>query len=167
MHVTDLLQPACVSLRYQADSLQAAVHKLTGLMAQAGNLDDVAAFEADVQKREALGGTCVGGGMAIPHAKSEAVRAPALAAITLDPPLACTTPDGIPLRMMFLIAAPAQANDLHVRVLAELATLLLDKELCTRLMQADTPDAFCRRIAEQENPSPQPDPPQKSSKPEH
>lgn len=167
MHVTDLLQPACVSLRYQADSLQAAVHKLTELMAQAGNLDDVAAFEADVQKREALGGTCVGGGMAIPHAKSEAVRAPALAAITLDPPLACTTPDGIPLRMMFLIAAPAQANDLHVRVLAELATLLLDKELCTRLMQADTPDAFCRRIAEQENPSPQPDPPQKSSKPEH
>lgn len=158
MHITDLLQPACVCLRYQADSLQDAVHRLTELMAQSGNLQDAAVFEADVQKRESLGGTCVGGGMAIPHAKSEGVRSPALAAITLDPPLACDTPDGIPLQMMFLIAAPAQANDLHVQVLAELATLLLDKEFCARLVQSNTAEEFCRRIAMQEEPA-QPAPP--------
>lgn len=167
MHITDLLQPACVSLRYRADSLQEAVHRLVELMAQAGNLKDAAAFEADVRKREALGGTCVGGGMAIPHAKSEAVDTPALAAITLDPPLSCATPDGIPLRMMFLIAAPAQANDLHVQVLAELATLLLDKELCAQLVQADTPEVFCRRIALQEEPAPPAAPPPPFGKPEH
>ena len=150
MHITDLLQPGSVALHRQVDSISAALALLVELMANSGNLTDTAAFAKDVQAREALGGTCLGGGLAIPHAKSAAVRAPGLAALTLDPPLACTTPDGVPVRMMFLIAAPEDANDLHVQVLAELATLMLDKELCAQLVQADTPDAFCGLIAGQE-----------------
>ncbi|EFB75593.1 PTS fructose transporter subunit IIABC [Subdoligranulum variabile] len=150
MHITDHLQPGSVALNRQADSLQAALQILVELMAAGGNLTDTQAFAADVQAREALGGTCVGGGLAIPHAKSAAVREPGLAALTLDPPLACDTPDGEPLRMMFLIAAPADANDLHVQVLAELATLMLDKDLCERLIGAESPQAFCDLIAEQE-----------------
>ena len=151
MHITDHLHPASVALRQQADSMQAALQRLVDLMAANGNLTDPQAFAADVQAREALGGTCVGEGLAIPHAKSAAVRQPGLAALTLDPPLACDTPDGKPVRMMFLIAAPADANDLHVQVLAGLATLMLDKELCARLMDAETPEAFCRLMAEQED----------------
>lgn len=166
MHITDLLQPCCVSLRRQVDSMRAAEHLLVGLLAKGGHLTDAAAFESDVFAREDLGGICVGGGLAIPHAKSTAVQAPALAALTLDPPLACDTPDGAPVRMLFLIAAPADANDLHVQVLAELATLMLDKDLCAKLEAAETPETFCNLIAVQEGeppvePAPQP------SRPEH
>lgn len=159
MHITDLLQPVSVSLHRAVPSMEEAVHLLVEQMAAGGNLTDEAAFGADVQAREALGGTCVGGGLAIPHAKSAAVRTPGLAALTLDPPLDCKTPDGVPVRMMFLIAAPADANDLHVQVLAGLATLMLDKELCARLVAAESPEDFCRLIAEQEKPKPsQPEP---------
>ena len=45
-----------------------------------------------------MGGVCVGNGLAIPHAKSTAVEKLQLAALTLDPPLPCDTPDGQPLR---------------------------------------------------------------------
>ena len=96
--------------------MQAALQRLVDLMAANGNLTDPQAFAALYVYL--LGGTCVGEGLAIPHAKSAAVRQPGLAALTLDPPLACDTPDGKPVRMMFLIAAPADANDLHVQVLA-------------------------------------------------
>lgn len=150
MHITNHLNPAGVALRQQVDSMQDALEILVHLMAANGNLTDAGAFAADVRAREALGGTCVGGGLAIPHAKSKAVTAPGLAAMTLDPPLACDTPDGEPVRMMFLIAAPEGANDLHVQVLAELATLMLDKDLCGKLIAADTPQAFCELIARQE-----------------
>ena len=85
--------------------MEEAIHLLVQQMAAGGNLTDATAFATDVQAREALGGTCVGGGLAIPHAKSAAVRAPGLAALTLDPPLDCKTPDGAPVRMLFLIAA--------------------------------------------------------------
>lgn len=156
MHITDHLQPGCVALRRPVASLPEAVRLLAGLLAQNGDVDDAAAFAADVQKREALGPTCIGGGLAIPHAKSRAVREVSLAALTLDPPLGCTTPDGVPVRMLFLIAAPDGANDLHVQVLAELAKLLMNKELCARLMQAGTPQAFCDLIAAQERRAPEP-----------
>ncbi|WP_300369087.1 fructose-specific PTS transporter subunit EIIC [uncultured Subdoligranulum sp.] len=150
MHITDILQPCCVALHGQADSMPQAIHRLAGLLAAGGNLTDAAAFEADVLAREELGATCVGGGLAIPHAKSAAVRTAGVAVLTLDPPLECSTPDNVPVRMLFLIAAPADANDLHVQVLGELATLLLDKDLCARLEQAASPEAFCALIAGQE-----------------
>ena len=80
----------------------------------------------------------MGNGLAIPHAKSASVKRLQLAALTLDPPLACDTPDGKPLQMLVMIAAPAEANDLHVQVLAELATLFLDTDFCTHLRESTT-----------------------------
>lgn len=70
------------------------------------------------------------------------------------------------MRMLFLIAAPADANDLHVQVLAELATLMLDKDLCAKLEAAETPETFCNLIAAQEGEPPVETAPQ-PSRPEH
>ena len=69
---------------------------------------------------------------------------------TQDQDQPCDAPDGQPLQMLVMIAAPAEANDLHVQVLAELATLFLDADFCTRLRSSKTPEAFCRAIAERE-----------------
>lgn len=150
MRIANYLRPDCVALRQQADSLQGAVQQLVALLDGAKLLTDTAVFAADVRARLALGGVCVGNGLAIPHAKSAAVEKLQLAALTLDPPLPCDTPDGQPLEMLFMIAAPAEANDLHVQVLAELATLFLDTEFCTKLRESPTPEDFCRAIAVRE-----------------
>ena len=150
MHITDHLQPCCVALRQQADSLPAAIHLLVELVQNSGCLTDKALFEEDVLAREKLGGICMGRGLAIPHAKSAGVARAQLAAITLDPPLPCDTPDGEPVRLLFLIAAPADANDLHVQVLAGLAGLLLDETFCQKMLAVQTPQDFCSLIAKQE-----------------
>ena len=132
MRIANYLRPDCVALRQRADSLTGAVQQMVTLLDGTDNLTDTAVFAADVRARLALGGVCVGNGLAIPHAKSTAVRQLQLAALTLDPPLACDTPDGKPLDLLVMIAAPAEANDLHVQVLAELATLFLDTDFCAR-----------------------------------
>ena len=150
MRIANYLQPGCVALRQRADSLEGAVQQLVALLDGTEYLTDTAVFAADVRARLALGGICVGNGLAIPHAKSTAVQKLQLAALTLDPPLPCDTPDGQPLQMLVMIAAPAEANDPHVQVLAELATLFLDADFCTRLRSSKTPEAFCRAIAERE-----------------
>ena len=121
MRIANYLRPDCVALRQRADSLTGAVQQMVTLLNGTDNLTDTAVFAADVRARLALGGVCVGNGLAIPHAKSTAVRQLQLAALTLDPPLPCDTPDGKPLDLLVMIAAPAEANDLHVQVLAELA----------------------------------------------
>ncbi len=150
MHITDHLQPCCVALRQQAESLPAAIHQLVKLVQKSGCLANAARFEQDVLEREKMGGICMGRGLAIPHAKSEGVTRAELAALTLDPPLPCDTPDGEPVRMLFLIAAPADANDLHVQMLAGLATLLLDEEFCRQMLAAPTSEVFCKMIARHE-----------------
>ena len=156
MHITDHLQPCCVALRQQADSLPAAIHQLVELVQKSGCLTNTVQFEQDVLEREKMGGICMGRGLAIPHAKSAGVAHAELAALTLDPPLTCDTPDGEPVRLLFLIAAPADANDLHVQMLAGLATLLLDEEVCRQMLDAPTPTAFCSLISRHEEPAPPP-----------
>ena len=83
MHITDHLQPCCVALRQQADSLPAAIHQLVELVQKSGCLTDTVRFEQDVLEREKMGGICMGRGLAIPHAKSAGVAHAELAALTL------------------------------------------------------------------------------------
>lgn len=151
MRIANYLRPDCVALRQRADSLTGAVQQMVTLLGGTDNLTDTAVFAADVRARLALGGVCVGNGLAIPHAKSTAVRQLQLAALTLDPPLPCDTPDGKPLDLLVMIAAPAEANDLHVQALAELATLFLDTDFCARLRESETPEAFCCAISARED----------------
>lgn len=166
MRIANYLRPECVALHQRADSLEGAVQQLVALLDGTEDLTDTAAFAADVRARLALGGVCVGNGLAIPHAKSASVKRLQLAALTLDPPLACDTPDGKPLQMLVMIAAPAEANDLHVQVLAELATLFLDTDFCTHLRESTTPEAFCRAVAEREaQDDPAAPPPQTTDEP--
>lgn len=86
MRIANYLRPDCVALRQRADSLTGAVQQMVTLLDGTDNLTDTAVFAADVRARLALGGVCVGNGLAIPHAKSTAVRQLQLAALTLDPP---------------------------------------------------------------------------------
>jgi len=113
-------------------------------------LRDAVEYEKNVLEREAQGTTGVGGGVAIPHGKSNAVLVPALAAVTLREAIDYQALDGAPVRLLFLIAAPDGANDLHIQVLARLAQLLMEPLFCEELKQAATPEEFLAVIAKRE-----------------
>ena len=146
MQITDLLKPESIALHRAIPDKGAAIHQLAALMCCAQNITDAAAFEQAVRQREEQTPTEVGGGIAIPHAKCDAVTAPGLAALTVEPGLPSAT-GGEPVRLLFLIAAPEHADALHVQILSQLATLLMDPVLPGKLMQADTPEAFLDIIA--------------------
>ncbi|MDD4849618.1 MAG: fructose-specific PTS transporter subunit EIIC [Gemmiger sp.] len=147
MHITQLLRPGSILLGAGTTDKAAAIHTLVGLMAKSGNLADPAAFEQAVLAREAQSTTGVGGGLAIPHAKSASVTAPGLAALTLPAGLAYGALDGAPVRLLFLVAAPQDANNLHIEVLAELARLLMEPGFRERLLAAPTPEDFLQVMA--------------------
>lgn len=84
------------------------------------------------------------------HGKSNAVLVPALAAVTLREAVDYQALDGAPVRLLFLIAAPDGANDLHIQVLARLAQLLMEPLFCEELKQAATPEEFLAVIAKRE-----------------
>lgn len=150
VQITDYLHPEGILLNAQVQDKAEAIHTLAGLMQRYGNLDDPQAYEADVLRREAQGTTGVGGGIAIPHAKSAAVREPGVTAMTVPGGLAYDALDGAAVRLLFLIAVPDTASDLHIQVLAHLAQLLMDPGLRTELLDAPTPEAFLQCITTRE-----------------
>ncbi len=61
----------------------------------------------------------------MPHAKSEAVKRPGLAAMTLDTGVDYGAMDNKPSDLFFMIAAPMD-GDLHLEILSRLMVLLMD-----------------------------------------
>lgn len=120
---------------------QAAIDKLVSLHEKSGNLVNAAEYKKGILAREEMGTTAVGMEVAIPHAKSTAVKAPALAAITVPNGVNYDAPDGQPCKLIFMIAATTD-GDVHLEVLARLMQLLMHEDFTAKLKAAKTPKEF-------------------------
>lgn len=149
MRISDLLKATTVKTGVQISSRDEAIDMLIDLHEKAGNLKDKAQYKEDILAREATGTTAIGDGIAIPHAKSEAVKAAGLAAVTVPEGVDYKAPDGNPSNLVFMIAAPVD-GDLHLEVLSRLMTLLMDTELREELLKATTAEAFIKAIDDKE-----------------
>lgn len=154
MGVADLLSPQRIELNLPFRDKQAVLERLVELEGYGDAILDLDAFRRDMMAREAQGGTAVEAGVAVPHAKSGAVRYPSLAVVTLREGIDCGALDGVPSDVFFMIAAPADA-ELHMAVLARLTTLLLEPEFLEQLRQVVTPEEFLETVDEFEQRLPQ------------
>ena len=145
MKIRALLPPEAIIVRADVQTKEAAIDLLAELHDQVGHLSDKEAYERDVWKREGECVTAIGMGMAVPHAKSDAVKQAGLAAITVPDGIDCRALDGQPTRLLFMIAAPDD-GDLHLQILSSLMTLLVEEERRERLVQAATPEAFLAEL---------------------
>ena len=141
MRITDLLKQEGILLNAAPASKAEAIEMLISLHDKCGSLNDVAAFKEGILKREEMGTTAIGMEIAIPHAKSEAVKAPALTAITVPGGVDYDAPDGNPCKLLFMIAATTD-GDVHLEVLARMMQLLMDPEFTGGLKEAKTPEEF-------------------------
>lgn len=141
MRITDLLKKDGIALNIEATDKKDSISKLITLHKKCGNITDVAAFTAGIYNREEMGTTAVGMGVAVPHAKSEAVKSPALTAITLKNGVDYGAADGQPCNLIFMIAATMDGN-VHLEVLARLMQMLMDETFIAKLKAAKTTDEF-------------------------
>ncbi|WP_316631376.1 fructose-specific PTS transporter subunit EIIC [uncultured Ruminococcus sp.] len=149
MRITDLLKADAIQLGAKVSSKSAAIDTLVALHEKSGNLKDAAAYKEGILKREQMGTTAIGMEVAIPHAKSEAVKAPALAAITVPDGVDYESPDGAPCKLIFMIAATMD-GDVHLEVLARLMQMLMHEDFTAKLKAAKTPKEFLDIIDKQE-----------------
>lgn len=138
--MSDIITPGLVSLDQPlgADK-RAVIDALAARVAAAGRASDAAALAADAWKREQTDETGLPGGIAIPHAKSAAVREATLAFARLTPGVDFGAPDG-PADLVFLIAAPDTAAEEHLAVLSRLARAFMREDFTSGLRAAATPE---------------------------
>ncbi len=149
MRIIDLLKPEAITLGVDIASKDDAINALVGLHAAAGNLNDKDEYKKAILAREAQGSTAIGEGIAVPHAKTNAVKAPALSAITVVNGVDYGAPDGKPSDLLFMIAA-TEDGDVHLEILSRLMVMLMDADFCAKLRAAKTPQEFLNIINEQE-----------------
>lgn len=141
MRIVDLLKKESIALAVKPKDKQDAIDMLVGLQEKSGNIADVTAYKKGILAREEQGSTAVGEGIAIPHAKSEAVKAPSLAAITVPDGVDYESLDGEPSNLLFMIAAPDN-GDVHLEVLSRLMTILMDEDFRKELLNVSNADEF-------------------------
>ena len=150
MRITELLKQESIGLNEKAENKEQAIDKLVALMEAGGRLKDKAGYKAGILAREGLGSTAIGEGIAIPHAKVEAVAQPGLAAMVLPEGVDYEAFDGSLANLIFMIAAPAEGADVHLEALARLSTLLMNPGFKEALTAAKSKEEFLRVIDEAE-----------------
>ena len=149
MRITDLLKSNAIELNVSLATKDEAIDKLIALHEKAGNLTDAAKYKEDILQRESHSTTAIGEGIAVPHAKSAAVKAPALSCITVPRGVDYGAPDGKPSDILFMIAA-TEDGDVHLEILSRLMMMLMDSDFTNALRNAKSTEEFLKIIDDKE-----------------
>ncbi|MBW9697108.1 PTS 2-O-a-mannosyl-D-glycerate transporter subunit IIABC [Escherichia coli] len=142
MNLTTLTHRDALCLNARFTSREEAIHALTQLLAALGKISSTEQFLEEVYRRESLGPTALGEGLAVPHGKTAAVKEAAFAVATLSEPLqweGVDGPEAVDL-VVLLAIPPNEAGTTHMQLLTALTTRLADDEIRARIQSATTPD---------------------------
>lgn len=150
MRITDLLTKETIAMDLMAGSKEAVIDELVNQLDAAGKLSDKETFKQNILAREAQSTTGIGEGIAIPHAKSAAVKFPAIAFGRALNGIDFESMDGQPANLFFMIAASEGANDAHLEALSRLATFLMDEQFREKILAADSKEEVLRAVSDKE-----------------
>lgn len=138
--ITNLLTRECINLNLKGQTKQEIIDEMVEILYQGGKLNDKEEYKKAILAREAQSSTGLEEGIAIPHAKTSAVKIPSIAFGLSKNGVDYESLDGEPSKLFFMIAAPANASNTHIEVLSKLTTMLLDDEIREKLLEVKTPE---------------------------
>jgi len=135
MEIKDFLLPTDALIKVRAPDKTRLLQELAARAASALNLA-ADRISVELLKREALGSTGTGGGVAIPHARIPDLKAPFGTLVRLKHAVDFDAIDGKPVDIVFLLLLPAQSQGDPLNALASVARRLRDPESVLRLRRA-------------------------------
>ena len=150
MRITDLLSKESIKLNLSSKTKPEVIDEMVDLVDASGNLNDKQEYKEAILAREELSTTAVGEGIAIPHAKTKAVKKACLAAGITKEGIDYEAFDGSLSNLFFMIAAPDGANNTHLEVLSRLSTILMDADFKNSLIDSKSVDEFLALIDQKE-----------------
>ncbi|WP_371932589.1 fructose PTS transporter subunit IIA [Bacillus carboniphilus] len=138
MRITELLTKETIHLSIKGQEKRPVIDELVEVLNRSGKLSNPTEFKKEILNREDQGTTGIGDGIAIPHAKTRAVKQPAIAFGRSVEGVDYESLDGQPSHLFFMIAAPEGGNSTHLEALARLSTILMNEEVRKLLLEANT-----------------------------
>jgi mannitol/fructose-specific phosphotransferase system IIA component (Ntr-type) len=147
MKLASFLAADKVVLGFSADSARAALEQLVVPLVKAEIVADAEQFIADMLRREAEITTVMDNGVALPHARSNAVRRLGLVVgIAAAPGIQYNPESPVRSRLFFCIAVPGYAPTAHIPLLQALAKFSRDPSRVEKLLLSKTPSVAARYL---------------------
>ena len=140
MKIQDVLRKDVMLLDLQATSKEAVIDEMITSLVDKGYVTDFEVFKTGILNREAQTTTGLGDGIAMPHAKNDAVKEATVLFAKSNKGVDYASLDGQPTDLFFMIAAPEGANDTHLAALAELSKYLMKPGFADKLRSVSSPE---------------------------
>lgn len=132
----DILTLDCVNIDLKGTTKSEIIDEMIDILNDAGKLNDREEYKKEILKRESQGSTGMEEGIAIPHAKTNAVKTSTVAIGISKKGVDYESLDGEPSRLFFMIAASDTSADSHIEILSKLTTLLLEDKIREGILNA-------------------------------
>ena len=123
--IAAILTPADILLDLDEPTKERALEAIARFVAARHGLVEEN-VHASLVKREKIGSTGVGCGIAIPHARVKYLSRPAAAFVRMKLPIPFDAPDGKPVSDLFVLLVPQHATETHLSLLAGVAEMCCD-----------------------------------------
>jgi PTS system fructose-specific IIC component len=148
MRILDLIAEDHIITSLNGKTKEEVIEEMVELLDKRGKLNDRELYKKEVLKRERASSTGLEEGIAIPHAKSSAVKKNAIVFGRSETGVEYDSLDGEPSKLFFMIAATEGANDAHIEALSKLTTGLLEEEYREGLLKASNSTEVMEVIAQ-------------------
>lgn len=151
MSLIDYISTDAIMLDVQETSKEVLLSKMVERLDSCALLENKDGAENAIMAREHLMSTGVGNGVAIPHAKTDAVKAIRLSIATIKNGIAYKSVDNKPVFIIFMLLSPKNAASDNLKVLTSIAKLLRDNpNFVEKLAKADEASEIVELIAKEE-----------------
>ncbi|HIY57466.1 MAG TPA: fructose-specific PTS transporter subunit EIIC [Candidatus Tetragenococcus pullicola] len=140
MRINDLLIKDAMIMDLKATDKSSAIDEMVQRLYDVGRITNIDQYKKDIWAREKQTTTGLGDGIAMPHAKNNAVKEATVLFAKSKKGVDYESLDGQPAYLFFMIAAPEGADDTHLQALAALSRQLVNQEFVEKLKKAETPE---------------------------
>jgi PTS system nitrogen regulatory IIA component len=154
MKLHAMLDEGLVLPRLEARDREGVLREMAGTLAARHGAGLAAGLFDKLLKREELGTTAIGHGVAVPHCRAAGLGSPALMLGLSRNGVAFEATDGKPSHVFFLLVSPEDKPGEGLRLLAAIAALTrASRTLASKLLKAPTPAAVLRTLRAEEEKS--------------
>ena len=140
----EALSPELVTTDLNARTKPEAISALLDLLCSTSKVKDRALAERDLLANEQRTATGMQHGIAIPHAKTDAVDELVACVAVSRTPIDFDSLDGKPSQIFVMTLSPTGQTGPHMRFLAEVGRLLKNKKVRRAVLEAESPEALLR-----------------------
>lgn len=153
MKFCDFVRPDAIQAGLSASDKESAIRELVSSLTSSGQLkaDESESIVEAIMKREELGSTGIGRGIAVPHTKHPSVDQLVGTVGVSDEGVEFQALDGEPVQLFFLLISPPDRPGDHLRALENISRQLRDEMFCRFLKQSKTAQDIQQLLEEADN----------------